>query len=39
MTIPVLFNFARGVVILLSVTSFTLAFYYIYASENAKQKE
>ena len=33
MTIPVLFNFARNVVILLSVTSIVLAFYYMWATE------
>ena len=33
MTIPVLFNFAEGAIILLSVTALVLAFYYMYASE------
>jgi hypothetical protein len=37
MTIPVLFDFARGAIILLSVTAFTLAFYYMYASEVKKK--
>ena len=37
MTIPVLFDFAKSAIILLSVTAFTLAFYYLYASENKKE--
>jgi hypothetical protein len=32
MTIPVLFDFAEGAIILLSVTALVLAFYYMYAS-------
>jgi hypothetical protein len=36
MTIPVLFDFAKSAIILLSVTAFTLAFYYLYASESKK---
>ena len=37
MTIPVLFDFAKTAIILLSVTAFTLAFYYMYASESKKE--
>jgi hypothetical protein len=36
MTIPVLFDFAEGAIVLLSVTALVLAFYFMYASE-AKQ--
>jgi hypothetical protein len=39
MTIPVLFDFTRGVILLLSVTAFTLAFYYMYASEVKKKSK
>jgi len=39
MTIPVLFDFAKSAIILLSITAFTLAFYYLYASETKKKSE
>jgi len=39
MTIPVLFDFAKTAIILLSVTAFILAFYYMYASESKKESE
>ena len=39
MTIPVLFNFAKAAIILLSLTAITLAFYYMYASEAQKKPE
>ena len=39
MTIPVLFDFARSAIILLSVTAFSLAFIYLYASEAKKNDE
>ena len=39
MTIPVLFDFARSAILLLSVTAFALAFIYMYASETKKSKE
>jgi hypothetical protein len=37
MTIPVLFDFATSVIILLSVTAFTLAFIYMSVSESKKK--
>ncbi len=39
MTIPVLFDFAKTAIILLSVTAFTLAFYYLYASESKTESK
>lgn len=39
MTIPVLFDFAKSAIILLSVTAFALAFYYMFASESKKESE
>jgi hypothetical protein len=40
MTIPVLFNFIKTAIIILSVTAFTLAFFYMYSTEIKKgQKE
>ncbi|MCW4013346.1 MAG: hypothetical protein NWF07_10200 [Candidatus Bathyarchaeota archaeon] len=39
MTIPVLFDFAEGAIILLSVTALVLAFYYMYATEAKKAEK
>jgi hypothetical protein len=39
MTIPVLFDFARSAILLLSVTAFALAFIYLYATETKKKDE
>jgi hypothetical protein len=39
MTIPVLFNFVESAIILLSITAFVLAFYYMYASESKKDRK
>ena len=39
MTIPVLFDFVRSAIILLSVTAISLAFIYMYASETKKSSE
>ena len=39
MTIPVLFDFVRSVILLLSVTAFSLAFIYLYASEAKKNNK
>ena len=37
MTIPVLFDFAKSAILLLSITAFALAFVYMYASETKKK--
>lgn len=39
MTIPALFSFVKTAIILLSVTAFTLAFIYMFASETKKSNE
>jgi hypothetical protein len=33
MTIPILFDFAESAIVLLSITAFTLAFVFMYVSE------
>jgi hypothetical protein len=38
MTIPVLFDLVVSAIILLSITAFSLAFVFIYASENKKKQ-